>query len=50
MLKKTNITRGKQGPNVSGQPFRIGGLMTTGIAVVGGLQLDTCLLYTSRCV
>lgn len=47
MFKKTDIKRGKRGPNVSGQPFRVGGLMTTGIAVVGGLQLDTSYRLTS---
>ncbi|OSZ79277.1 hypothetical protein CAP35_13775 [Chitinophagaceae bacterium IBVUCB1] len=47
MLKKTNITRGVPGPNVSGEPFRVGGLITTGIAVVGGVQLNTSYRLTS---
>lgn len=39
MRKGVNIQRGAVGANVSGDPFKIGGILTTGVSVVDGLQV-----------
>lgn len=39
MRKGVVINRGKIGPNVSGDPFKVGGLLTTGVAVADKLTL-----------
>lgn len=44
MLEGVNISRGAVGPNVSGDPFRVSGFITTGVSVVDGLQVGT--VYT----
>lgn len=46
MRKGVKISRGAIGANISGQPWQISGLLTTGVDVVDGLQTGT--VYTLR--
>lgn len=47
-LKGTNIAKGQTGPNISGEPFKISGLLTTGIAVADKLTLGAVYTLNSE--